>query len=238
MFEYLILAHSDSETRSIFYEIFTNLGYKVTTVITYREVLDSLRKERPDYVIVDPAISDMPTDTLLEKIKATDADIKVVILERDKNRLQFTQDILKLLKSQQSPLEPKKQPTGIQFKANILVVDDEKECAELIKAHLSKKGYTVDTALTGEEAILKVETAKPDIVFLDVYLPGMDGIVVLKNIKNIDKSIIVIMATALADDTVIQEALKLGADGYLIKPFNLLKLEETIFNSVIVKRIR
>jgi DNA-binding response OmpR family regulator len=144
----------------------------------------------------------------------------------------------RLFKSQQSPLAPQKQPTGIQFKANILVVDDEKECAELIKAHLSKKGYTVDTALTGEEAILKVETAKPDIVFLDVYLPGMDGIVVLKSIKNIDKSIIVIMATAMADDTIIQEALKLGADGYLIKPFNLLKLEETIFNNVIVKRIR
>ena len=237
MFEYLILAHSDSETRSIFYEIFTNLGYKVTTVITYREVLDSLKKERPEYVIIDPKISDMTCETLLEKIKEIDSAIKVIILERDKNKLEFTQDILKLLKTQQAPSAARKDIKGLQLKANILVVDDEKECAELIKIHLSKKGYNVDTALTGEEAILKVEIAKPDIVFLDVHLPGMDGIVVLKTIKSIDNSIIVIMATAMVDDTVIQEAMKLGADGYLIKPFNLSKLEETILNNVINKRL-
>ena len=103
----------------------------------------------------------------------------------------------------------------------------------MIQSHLSKKGYSVTTAFSGEEAIFKIETSKPDIVFLDICLPEMDGIIVLKKIKNIDQSIIVIMTTAVEDDKVIEEAMELGANGYLVKPFNLSKLEETILINVI-----
>lgn len=238
MFEYIILLYNDIEIRSILYEILTDLGYKITTVLTYKELLETLKRERPDYIILDATISEIATEIALKKIEEIDNKIKVIILNRSKNVFQIVQDVLKILREKEAGLLNQKETKGMHLKANILVVDDEKECAELIKNYLSRKGYDVDTAFSGEEAILKIETAKPDIVLLDIRLPGIDGIVVLKTIKNIDKSIIVIMTTVIEDSKVVKEAIELGADGYLIKPFNLIKLEEKIWNNAIQKCLK
>lgn len=235
MFEYILFAHNDIETRGIFYEILTNLGYKITTVISHRDALEILKKERPDYIILDPAISDMPLEAVLEKVKSIDENIKVIVLERNKNKLEITQDILKILKESRQPESAREETKGVQLKADILVVDDEEEPVQLLKNYLSKKGYKVDTALSGEEALFKINTAKPDVVFLDIRMTGMDGIVTLKNIKNIDKSITVIMTTAVGDDEIVKKATDLGADGYLVKPFNLNKLETTILSNTLQK---
>jgi DNA-binding NtrC family response regulator len=231
MFEYIILAYSDIETRSILYEILTDLGYKITTVLSHKELMEILKKERPKYIILEPAISDIPIETVLEKIKIIDEDIKIIISPFNKDKSQLTQNILKLLREQDN-LSTQKETKGISIDANILVVDDEIECTRLIRNHLSKKGYNVDATSTGEEAIFKIKTHKPDIVFLDIRLPGMDGIIVLKTIKEIDKSITVIMTSAIEDGKIIQEAIKLGANGYLIKPFNMLKLEAMILSKI------
>lgn len=232
MFEYIILAYSDIETRKILYEILTDLGYKITTVFSHKELMEALKKERPKYIILEPNISDIPIETLLENIKIIDDNIKVIILPSNKNKSQLTQDILKLLKEQRNALHTQEEDNRVSIKAHILVVDDEIPCVMLIKNYLSRKGYAVDTASTGEEAIFKIKTSKTDIVFLDIRLPGMDGIVVLETIKDIDKSIIVIMTSAIEDERIILEALKLGADGYLVKPFSMAKLEEMILSKV------
>ncbi|OGX16593.1 MAG: hypothetical protein A2166_01470 [Omnitrophica WOR_2 bacterium RBG_13_41_10] len=118
---------------------------------------------------------------------------------------------------------------------NVLAVDDEKDCRELIEKYLSRKGYNVNTASSGEEAIAKVKANKPNVVFLDIRLPGMDGLIALKTIKDMDKSIGVIMTSALGEERVIKEAMELGADGYLVKPFNMSKLETTILCNVLHK---
>lgn len=232
----IVFAHNDEETRNTFYKIFADLGYKITTVVTHKEVLEILSKERPDYIILDSAISDIPAQDILKKIKIIDENIKVVISPSDKNALQFIQNVLKILTEKQPPLPPPKETKGASFKANILVVDDEKECVELIKNYLSEKGYVVNTAFSGEEAIAKIKTSKPDIVLLDLRMPGMDGIIVLKTIKDIDKSISVIIATGVEDDEIIKEVMVLGGDGYLVKPFNLAKLEITILSKMLEKK--
>ena len=232
MFEYIILAYSDIEIRSILYEILTNLGYKITTVLSYEELMEALKKERPNYIILEPAISELPLETILEKIKIIDENIKVIILPPNKDKSQLMQDILKLLREQKDTLHTQEETKGVSIKANILAVDDELDCTRLITNYLSKKGYTVDSASNGEEALFKIRTDKPDIVFLDIRLPGMDGIIVLKAIKDIDKSIIVIITSAIEDEEIIQEAMKLGADGYLIKPFNMARLEAMILSKI------
>lgn len=235
MFEYIVLAHNDIETRSILYEILTDLGYKITTVLTHRELMGILNKEKPDFIIIDPTVFDIANEMVREKIKAIDENIKVIVLEPGENRIQTIQDILKILREKPSPAASPEAKKEISLEVNILVVDDETECVELIKNHLLRKGYNVDIALSGEEAILKVRTNKPHIVFLDIALGGMDGIIVLKTIKDIDKSIAVIMTSALADERVIKEALELGANGYLVKPFSMAKLETTILCNVLNK---
>lgn len=234
MFEHIILAHNDTETRSILYEILTDYGYKVTTAVAYREIIDTLKKERPRYIIIDPAIiPGLSTDTVLEEIKLIDDNIKALILDYNKNVSQIIQNILKILKEKETPALSQGESKALQFKVNVLIVDDEIECAELIKNYLSKKGYIVDTALSTEEAMLKIKANQTDVVLLDIRLPGMDGIIALKAIKDIDKSIIVIMTTAVQDDTIVKEAIKLGANGYLVKPFNISKLEITILSNIL-----
>jgi len=230
----LLLAYNDVAIREILYELLSDLGYKITTVPSYKETLESLKRERPDYIIWDPKITDISPELLLSKIKNIDDKIKIIILPKTDNPQENCQYILKALKEEtENPETRTKQAKEIQLSANILIVDDENDCVELLKSHLARKGYTVDSASSGEETLLKIKTSRPDIVLLDIRMFGMDGLITLKQIKDIDDSINVIMTSAVYDKKIIEEATKLGAKDYLIKPFNMIKLDNTILNCLI-----
>ena len=100
----------------------------------------------------------------------------------------------------------------------ILVVDDEPEISWLMSRILGEDGYKVRTAKTGKEALARIEKEQPDLIFLDVKLPGQDGIAVLQKIKELQSKQLVIMLTAHEDVRTAVEAMKLGAYDYLIKP--------------------
>ena len=116
---------------------------------------------------------------------------------------------------------------------NILVVDDEIEVVRLLQVFLTSKGYEVSTALNGAEALAKVKETKPDIVLLDIMMPGMGGIDTLKEIKKIDPSIAVIMVTAVVDEELANRAVKLGAFDYITKPINIDYLETCVMIKMI-----
>lgn len=107
-------------------------------------------------------------------------------------------------------------------KENILVVDDEEDILELIRFNLARDGYTVRTVRTGEAAIHEVRRMRPDLVLLDVMLPGLDGLEVCKSLKRDEKTrdIPVVMLTAKSEDIDIVSGLELGADDYVTKPFS------------------
>ena len=106
----------------------------------------------------------------------------------------------------------------------ILVVDDEPTICSLMKVFLSQHGYLVHTANCGEDALLVFAKSTPDIVLLDISMPGMRGIDVLKRIKAQKSSCGVIMLSAYGDDETIQEAIDLGAFCYIQKPMELVEL--------------
>lgn len=105
----------------------------------------------------------------------------------------------------------------------ILVLDDEKEIAEVIALYLKNDGYEVILAETGREALEKVESCKPDLALLDVMLPDIDGFRVLQKIRE-KYQFPVIMLTAKNEYTDKVAGLTLGADDYIAKPFNPLEL--------------
>jgi len=107
-------------------------------------------------------------------------------------------------------------------KATIMVVEDDQDIRELISYNLGKEGYTVVPAESGEQALKLIETTNPDIIVLDIMLPGMDGIEVLRNLKQGSRhaAVPVIMATAKSEDSDIITGLELGADDYIAKPFS------------------
>ena len=102
---------------------------------------------------------------------------------------------------------------------NILIVEDDKILRELISRKLQKEDYNISAAIDGEEGFKKVKEEKPDIVLLDLILPGIDGFEVLERIKQdpeINKIPVVILSN-LGQKEEIEKGLKLGATDYLIK---------------------
>jgi two-component system nitrogen regulation response regulator NtrX len=112
----------------------------------------------------------------------------------------------------------------------ILVVDDEPEIRNMINSFLLTKGYNVITAASGEEALLHMKKQRPKLVFCDVRMPGMDGLMVLRKILETDSSTKVVMLSALQDEDVIGEAFKEGACDYLIKPCSLSRLDALVLS--------
>lgn len=110
----------------------------------------------------------------------------------------------------------------------ILIVDDDPVICALLEAYLVEKGYQTFTALSGKAAIEKVKTEKPQIVLLDIGMPGMDGVETLRQIKNIDKEIGVVMISGLKDEETAKITLKLGADDYITKPMDLKYLDDVL----------
>ncbi len=108
------------------------------------------------------------------------------------------------------------------MKASILAVDDEEDIQELIKYNLDKEGYGVIPASSGEEAVKLARKESPDLIILDLMLPGMDGLEVCKLLKNdpATKEIPLLMLTAKGEESDIVIGLELGAEDYMVKPFS------------------
>lgn len=106
-------------------------------------------------------------------------------------------------------------------KESILVVEDEEDILELVKYNLAKEGYRVSSAASGEVGLKAARSSLPDLIVLDLMLPGIDGLEVCKILKNDSKTqhIPVIMLTAKSEDSDIITGLEIGADDYLAKPF-------------------
>lgn len=107
-------------------------------------------------------------------------------------------------------------------KETILIVDDEEDIVELIKYNLSMEGYSIFTALTGEEAVKIAGKIRPDLMVLDLMLPGIDGLEVTRRIRSGREApdMPIVMLTAKGEESDIVIGLELGANDYISKPFS------------------
>ena len=113
----------------------------------------------------------------------------------------------------------------------VLVVDDEEDILELLRFNLSKEGYQVSCVPSGEEALKFARAKVPDLILLDIMLPGIDGLEVCRRLKadGATKGIPIVMLTAKGEEADIVTGLELGADDYMTKPFS---------RKVLVARVR
>jgi two-component system alkaline phosphatase synthesis response regulator PhoP len=107
-------------------------------------------------------------------------------------------------------------------KESILVVEDEDDIRELLRYNLEKEGYQVFGAATGEEALKQVRVRLPDLILLDLMLPGLDGLEVCRRLKGEAQTrhLPIVMLTAKGEEADIVTGLELGADDYVTKPFS------------------
>jgi len=116
-------------------------------------------------------------------------------------------------------------------KRSILVVDDDKSIRDYLSAFLTSCGFTVDCAATGADALKRVATGStPSIILLDILLPGMDGLDVLKSLKEAHHAIPIIILSGIGQIKTVVEAMQMGASDYLTKPFEEEALQLAIEN--------
>ncbi|MDR2356428.1 MAG: response regulator transcription factor [Clostridiales Family XIII bacterium] len=105
----------------------------------------------------------------------------------------------------------------------VLIVEDEKSISDIIQFNLKKEGFEVDTAYDGESGLDKALNAKPDLILLDVMLPGIDGFAICKKVRE-SSSVPILMLTAKEEEVDKVLGLELGADDYITKPFGMREL--------------
>ena len=114
----------------------------------------------------------------------------------------------------------------------LLVVDDEPKIREMLQDFLERRGFSVDTAASGEEALQTAEAHPPTAVLLDICMGGMDGLAALPRLKRLYPHATVIMITGLEEDGAREQAMASGADDYILKPFNLEYLETILMAKI------
>lgn len=111
-------------------------------------------------------------------------------------------------------------------KKNVFVVEDEEDILDLIRHHLTKEGFVVASATDGLDAVKAIMRKPPDLILLDLMLPGLDGLEVCRQLKKDPKTagVPILMVTAKDEESDVVAGLELGADDYIVKPFRMKEL--------------
>jgi DNA-binding response OmpR family regulator len=130
--------------------------------------------------------------------------------------------------------------TDVTFSGHILVADDEKVNVDFFQVMLTKLGFDVETACSGEEVFEKLKNFTPDLIILDLLMPNMSGFEVAKRLKAENKTmeIPIIVLTAVSDIRDKVDMLELGIEDYIMKPFNFIEILARIRNVLKVGAIR
>lgn len=114
----------------------------------------------------------------------------------------------------------------------VLVADDDPTTVEILQDFLVAKGYEVLTAYDGVEALRKVKEERPYVLLLDIMMPKMDGLEVLRQLKALDLTVGVIMITGVNEEETGRQAMALGAFDYIVKPLDLPYLEQSLWYKI------
>ncbi len=251
MFRSILLAVSDVESRDRLYEILFSMGYMVDCAPNSNEALTRLQAERPYLLVLDENLASEGGLSILGKIRKFDRQMKIVFLTKDEPSVDIQEKtscfgvsavakkdfsshfmlkkILEILRETQA----KAPEDQYSYLGKIMVVDDGPEMRVVLTTFLKMRGFDVKDISSGDQAVMEIKIDKPSLVLLDERMPGMDGLVALKKIKEIDAAVKVVMLTAIEDEDIIKEAIGLGALDYITKPCDLEKLEALILSILI-----
>jgi DNA-binding response OmpR family regulator len=117
----------------------------------------------------------------------------------------------------------------------ILICDDDKSVSGFLGYFLKSAGYSqIEIVSSGEEVLEKIAEKRYDLILLDIMLPGMNGIEILRRVKQIDSKITVVMITGFPEDEMALEAVKMGAYDYIVKPFDLEYLKMVLLTKILL----
>ena len=245
----LLIVDDDQMNCDLLQNVFTRQGYEVITATSGREGLSLFHTGNPKVTLLDLRMPEMDGLTVLKEIRAIDPHASVIILgggatevqENQARALRATDFIRKGLsldvlveavnRVSQLPEPPadSRLPRGAetrnqQIDESILVVDDEPLVCDLLVRFLSLRGYRVIGVKDGPDALRMVDEISPDAILLDMIMPGMPGIEVLRALREKDYSGGIIIMTGSHNEELLEEAWELGPQEILVKPVDLERL--------------
>jgi len=240
----VLLADPDIGMQLLLSRLLLEDGYAVLTAGDAAEAIARLETHQPDLLVASASLPGKSGAELCRFVKSAHSPIPVVILspgsdaqvaEADatitlpidpQNVLETIQGILERAESREPP------------PSRLLVVDDDLGILNLLNTILTNEGYEVVTADCGRDGLAALERERPDLILLDVQMPGMSGFEVLAAIRQNHPNLPVIMITGFGSEDVATQALRLGADDYLTKPLKVRNVCFRIQNALERARLR
>ncbi len=236
-------------------------GHEVFTAYNGREGVTSFRQRRPRFTLLDLNLPDINGIEVLKEIREIDPQSAVIILtgcatdqlEKQARDMGITDFLIKDLafdvligtveRAMQEPGTPAGSPAAsvgvpltLREKHSILIVDDDSQMRDMLTQYLSKQGYHVLSAQDGLAAVSLAERERPHLIVLDINMPGMNGVEVLRKLraKNYDGGVMVL--TGVQDEKLLNEALNLGSIDIVGKPADLERIRLAIEVSLILSK--
>ncbi len=245
----LLIVDDDQMNCDLLQNVFTRQGYHVITAISGREGLDLFRASSPRVTLLDLRMPEMDGLTVLKEIRAIDPHAPVIILgggateiqENQARAIRATDFIRKglsldvLVEAVNRITQLSAQPAATQFLSgngepiqeldeSILVVDDEPLVCDLLVKFLSLRGYRAIGVKDGQEALQIIDDRPPDAILLDLIMPGMAGLDVLRALREKEYPGGIIIMTGSQSEELLDEAWALGPQEILMKPVDLDRL--------------
>jgi CheY-like chemotaxis protein len=123
---------------------------------------------------------------------------------------------------------------GAGVRATVLTIDDDPAARSMVKLIFEGHGFRVLQAASGEEGLKALEHERPQVILLDLTMPGMDGLMTLKKIKALASDIPVIMVSARGEQETVRDAMSMGAYDYVTKPFSIDYIESTVLTKLLI----
>jgi YesN/AraC family two-component response regulator len=224
-------------------QIFTYIGFSVFTATTAKKALSVFEKEKPKIIFLDIIMPDVDGLELLKRFKELDPTCIVMMVTASQDekvkekalqlgadefiRKPFSRNYLRDFVM--GKIKDILDKGGHMQKPNILIVDDEVDIREGMEKFLSPRyECNIELAGDGDEAIRKAKELKPDVVFLDIKMPGISGLDVIDAIKKINPAVKIIVISAWKSSDVVSQAIARGAVDYIGKPVSLAALSDKL----------
>jgi CheY-like chemotaxis protein len=254
----VLIVDDDRAVREVLGEAFRLAGFDVLEAANGLEALLYVKREKPDAVVLDLMMPRLGGVEALKRIRSYNPGIRVLVvtgnidpeLQRQATAAGaagvFTKPVpaSTLIAALAGPLPPRPAPVAAPPLAEagaptgrVLVVDDNAEVRKMLEDALTALGYRTRTAADGAAAVRAVIDESPDVVLLDVYMPGLSGVGALPTIVALAPHAKVIMISGVANEDVLKRSLAFGAHDYVTKPFEISSLSRALETALAMRRL-
>ena len=242
---WILIVSGDTVLRERLYDLLTRHGYSTKTVANGKLGIEMIMRKPAHLIIANSSADDVSGWGFPDRIRRFDSDVAIILVghpgdappdPRTASDIQayladgvsdamLLETVKRWLKHAQSAhaIEP------IEYPGTILAVDDEPDLLQALEEFLRPRRCTIVTARSGEEGLQKLEQHHPTLVLLDLKMPGMDGLLALRKMKESHPQLPVIVMTAEEDAHLMQQAFALGAFEYIVKPYDFKALQSMLF---------